>query len=81
MKKVRMGNKCLCISDEDLDKYLADGYDEIDENGKVKTTSPTKKYSATEVDKIKADYEERIKKLEAKLSKAKKGGGDETGNE
>ena len=77
MKKVRMGNKCLRVSDEDLDKYLADGYDEIDENGKVKTTSPTKKYSAAEVTKIKADYEEQIKKLEAKLAKAKKTNGDD----
>ena len=76
MKKVRMGNKCLRVSDEDLNKYLADGYDEIDENGKVKTTSPTKMYSSAEVDKIKADYEDRIKKLEAKLAKTKKDGGD-----
>ena len=72
MKTVRKENRCLRVNDDDVKKYLADGYDEIDEKGKVISTSPAKTYTAAEVDKSKAEYDAQIKKLEAKLAKGKK---------
>ena len=83
MRYVRKENKCLSVNDADVDGYLADGYDEIDEKGKVIKTSPTKTYSAAEVAKIMADYEAQIKELRAKLPKSKKsdyGESEKSGN-
>ena len=78
MKYVRKANKCLSVNEADVDGYLADGYDEVDENGKVIKTSPSKMYTAAEVDKIKAGYEAQIKELKAKLPKTKKSGNGES---
>lgn len=71
-KRVRKDNRCLCVAEEDLKKYLDAGYDEIDDKGKVIGVSPAKTYSAAEVAKMKAEYDAQIKKLEAKLNKSKK---------
>lgn len=80
MKKiVRKENRCLRVEEEDVKRYLADGYDEIDEKGKIIGASSVKTYTAAEVAKMKAEYELQIKKLEAKLVKGKKS--DETTSE
>lgn len=76
MKHVRKANKVLTIADEQLAAYLKEGYDEIDEKGKVKTASSNKTYTAAEVKKLTAEYEAQIEKLKKKLDK--KGGEGET---
>lgn len=60
MKTVRKANKVLTIADELLSGYIKEGFDEIDEKGKVKTVSPTKTYTAAEVEKLMAEYEAKL---------------------
>lgn len=72
MKQVRRGNKVLTIDDVELDGYLKEGFDELDDKGKVKTVSPNKTYTAAEVEKITAEYETKIAALTSEVEKLKK---------
>lgn len=72
MKTVRKANKVLTIADELLISYLKEGFDEIDEKGKVLTLSQSKTYTAADVEKLTADYEAKIAVLTAEVEKLKK---------
>lgn len=72
MKTVKKSNKILSVADEQLNGYLNDGFDEIDDKtGKIISVSQNKAYSVAEVEKLKAEYETQIAALQKKLSKNK----------
>lgn len=72
MATVKKANKVLTIADELLSGYLKEGFDEIDEKGKVKTASVNKTYTAAEVEKLTADYEAKLAALTSEVEKLKK---------
>lgn len=76
MAKVKKLNRVLTVSDEAVNGYLRDGYDQIDESGKVlKRATGGRTVAIGEhnkaLDKIEA-LETEVKELKAELKKAKK---------
>lgn len=69
---VQKGNRQLRVSEAEKDRYLADGYEVLDEQGKVLERPGQKTYSAAEVERLKAGYEAKIAKLERALKKESK---------
>lgn len=69
---VQKGNRQLRVSAEEKQKFLADGYDVLDEKGKVVETAKQKTYSAAEVAEIREGYEAEITKLKKALKKESK---------
>ena len=69
---VRKGNKVLKVDDATIDAFLNEGYDEINESGKVIKASPDKTYSAAEVERLRATDRARIAELEKQLEKLRK---------
>lgn len=76
MAKVKKLNRVLTVSDEAVNSYLRDGYDQIDESGNVLKratggrTVPIGEHNEA-LDKIET-LEAEVKKLKAELKKAKK---------
>lgn len=66
---VQKGNRQLRVSSEEKQKFLADGYDVLDEKGKVVEMAEQKTYSAAEVAGIRDKYEAEIAKLKKTLKK------------
>lgn len=66
---VQKGNKVLRIEAFQLRSYLKEGFDEIDENGKILTPSPVKSVPYAEVAALKEQYEKEIETLKTKLKK------------
>lgn len=66
---VQKGNRQLHIGAQDMQKYLADGYDVVDERGRVIEAAERKSYPAAEVEKLKEQYEAEIAKLKKALKK------------
>lgn len=72
MATVKKANKVLTIADELLSSYLKEGFDEIDDKGKVKTSSPNKTYTSAEIEKLTAEYKTKIAALTSEVEKLKK---------
>ncbi|WP_054634823.1 hypothetical protein [Thalassobacillus sp. C254] len=83
MPKVKKGNRTLKVSDTSVENYLKQGYDQIDEKGKiVKRATGGKTIAAEEynklLDKLNTSEEEQFKleednkKLKAEIAKLKK---------
>ena len=75
MKYVLKGNRQLTIADEMLDRYLNEGYSEIDSNGKVvqrgvDTTPEGMAKERKRLEKANAKLEKENEALKAKLSEA-----------
>ncbi|EGL82100.1 hypothetical protein CathTA2_2463 [Caldalkalibacillus thermarum TA2.A1] len=76
MAKVRRDNRILTVSETEVNKYLQQGYDQIDDKGKVikratgGRTVPIAEYNRVleENEKLKAELEE-LKKKEKKGAK------------
>lgn len=66
---VQKGNKVLRIEAFQLQSYLKEGFDEIDENGKILTPSPAKSVPYAEVAALREQYEKEIETLKNKLKK------------
>lgn len=67
---VKKGNIELRIDETHLNKYLEDGFDEIDKNGKVvKSATGGKSVSIKEYNKLLAENAELKKKLAEKSGK------------
>ena len=69
---VRKGNKVLKVDEQAVEQYLKDGFDEVDEQGKVIKSSPNRNYSASEVEKLREADKARIAELEKQLEKLRK---------
>jgi hypothetical protein len=68
MTIVQRGNSQFKVNDADLETYLADGFSQIDEKGKVvKESTGKKSYTVQEVKALNA----KIAKLEAENAKLK----------
>jgi len=72
MAIVKRGNRELTVSDLDVGKYLADGYDEIEaETGGVKQKATAgRTVTIEEHNKIVAEKDAIIKRLEREIGKA-----------
>ena len=67
--QVRSGNKYLDIPADAVDRYIAKGYDVVDESGKVLIKSIPNEYNALKAEYLKAL--DTIKKLEAQIAASK----------
>lgn len=66
MAIVQKANKQLTVEDNAVDKYLSDGYDEIDNDGKViKSATAKKAVDVSEYNRLKAELE-KLKKSKNK---------------
>lgn len=76
MPKVKRLNKVLTIPEEALDRYLREGYDQIDENGQIiKRATGGRFVSISEYNRLVAELEKakaEIQKLKAEKTKASK---------
>lgn len=72
LKTVRKGNKVLKVDSLQLESFLKDGFDEIDENGKIVSLSPNKSYSAGEIEKLRAADKTEIAALKKQIAALKK---------
>lgn len=62
MAIVQKANKQLTVDDNAVEKYLSDGYDEIDNDGKViKCATAKKSVDVSEYNRLKAELE-KLKK-------------------
>lgn len=66
MAIVQKLNRQLTVSDTEIDKYLSDGYDQIDEKGAVIKKATGKKTISIEV------YNKEVNKLKAEIAELKK---------